>query len=87
MFNGFCHFGSLGSSASPGAWGWMGMILILVLWVGLLATLALLVVLAVRRTRTPAAAQQPGGMGRVQAQYARGEITREQVDHSKQDVV
>lgn len=87
MFNGFCRFGSWGSSASLSAWGWMGMILSLVLWVGLLAALALLVVLALRRTRTPAAARQPGDMERLQAQYARGEITREQVEQSKQDIV
>jgi uncharacterized membrane protein len=73
------------------------LILNLVFWVGLLAGLTLLVVLAVRRARVPAAtvssaSGQPTAGGKkaakeiLQAQYARGEITREQYELKKQNI-
>ena len=71
------------------------MILNLVIWGGLIAALVVLVVWAVRRARIPAATVSPAGgqptAGRqqtareiLQAQYARGEITREQYELKKQ---
>ena len=96
MINGLCHSGTWGSLGSLGGWGWAGLILTLVFWVGLLVGLTLLVIGAIRRARIPALTGQPNTVdqptvGRqqtarqiLQAQYARGEITREQYELSKQ---
>ena len=86
-----CHSGAWGSLGNFGVWGWVGVILNLVFWVGLLAALTLLAVLAVRRARVPAAtvphaSVQPNAREILQAQYARGEITREQYQLMKQDI-
>ena len=100
MFNGFCHLGNWGSLGNFGTWGsfgnlsiwgWAGMILSLIFWVSALAGLALLVVLVIRRTRlSPAtvaqAAGQPAAKEILQAQYARGEITRDEYELRKQDI-
>ena len=53
--------------------------------------LRLLILWAIRRARVPAIAAQeangqPGAREILQARYARGEITREQYEHMKQDV-
>jgi uncharacterized membrane protein len=90
MFNGFCHFGNWGFLGNFGVWGWVGFILNLVLWIGLLAGLTLLAVRALRRARVPTATVpyttvQPTGKEILQAQYARGEITREEYESRKQD--
>ena len=74
-----------------GVWGWAGLILNLVLWGGLLAGLILLAVRAMKRARVPAATGphttgQPTPKEILQAQYARGEITREQYELRKQDI-
>jgi uncharacterized membrane protein len=68
-----------------------GLILPLVFWVGSLAGLALLIVLAIRRARVraatvPSSTGQPTAKEILQAQYARGEITREQYELRKQEV-
>jgi uncharacterized membrane protein len=90
MYNALCHSGSLGSLGNFGLWGWIGLILNLVLWIGLIAGLALLVVLAIRKARVLAAIIPAGGQPTakeiLQAQYARGEITREQYELKKQDI-
>ena len=104
MFTGFCHSGTWGSLGNLSVWGWVGLILNLIFWVGLLAGLTLLVVLAIRRARIPAASGQntAGGLATagsqataggkntakeiLQAQYARGKITREQYELRKQDI-
>jgi putative membrane protein len=91
MFNGFCHFGNWGSFGNVGIWGWAGMILNLVFWVSWLAGLALLVVLLIRRARVsqatvPQPAGRPSAKEILQAQYARGEITREEYELRKQDI-
>jgi uncharacterized membrane protein len=90
MFNGFCHFGNWGSLGNFGIWGWVGMIVNLIFWVGWLAGLALLVVLLIRRARmSPATIPQVTGQPSeeiLQAQYARGEITREEYELRKQDL-
>ena len=91
MFNGLCHTGTWGSLGNMGVWGWVGLILNLVFWVGLLAVLTLLVVRAMRRARVPTATVpyatgQPTAKEILQAQYARGEITREQYVLRKQDI-
>jgi putative membrane protein len=73
-------------------WGWVGLILNLIFWVGLLAGLTLLVVWAIRRARVPSGSGQNTAGGQntakeiLQAQYARGEITREQYELRKQDI-
>ncbi len=91
MFDGLCHFGSWGSLGDFGVGGWIGLILTLIFWVGLIAGLTLLVVWAIRRARV-SAATVPYATGHtepakeiLQAQYARGEITREQYELRKQD--
>lgn len=91
MFNGLCHTGNWGSLGSLGVWGWIGLILNLIFWIGLLAGLTLLVVRAVRRARVatatvPYATGQPTAKEILQAQYARGEITREEYELRKQDI-
>jgi uncharacterized membrane protein len=91
MYNEICHTGSLGSFTDLGSAGWTGLIVDLVLGVALIAGLALLVVLIIRHTRVPATAvsqpgEQPTAKEILQAQYARGEITREQYELKKQDI-
>lgn len=54
MFGGLCHFGTWGSMGSFGVWGWAGLIFNLALAVGLIGTVALLVVWAIRRSRVSA---------------------------------
>ena len=85
MFSGFCHFGNWGSLANFGVWGWVGLILNLVLWIGLLAGLTLLAVRAMRGGRVPATTVQPTAKEILQAQYARGEITRDEYESRNQD--
>jgi putative membrane protein len=91
MFNGLCHSGNWGSLGDFGVWGWIGLMLNLVLWVAMLAGLTLLVVWAIRRARVPTATvpyavAQPTAKEILRAQYARGEITREQYEIRKQDI-
>jgi putative membrane protein len=86
-----CGSGTWGSLGSFGVWGGIGWVLNLIFWVGLLAGLALLVVWALRRAQVPAATVpsangQPTAKEILQAQYARGEITREQYETLKQDI-
>lgn len=90
MFNGLCHTGMWGSLGDIGVWGWVGLILNVVFWVGLLAGLTLLVVRAMKRVREPTATVpyatgQPTAKEILQAQYARGDITREEYELRKQD--
>ena len=86
MFSGLCHTGIWGSLGNMGVWGWVGLILNLVFWVGLLVGFILLTVRAVKRARVPAFTGQPTPKEILQAQYARGEITREQYELRKQDI-
>ena len=86
MSNLLCHAGIWGSVGSSGAWGWIGMILNLILWIGLFAVLTLLVVQALRNHRVPAPTGQPTTKEILQAQYARGEISREEYGRRKQDI-
>lgn len=91
MSNVLCHSGNLASLGNLGAWGWVGLILNLVFWVGLIAGLTLLVVWSIRRTRVPAATVpsttgQPNAKEILQAQYARGEVNRELYERWKQDI-
>ncbi len=99
MFYGLCgpgNWGPLGSSGSgfPGAfglWGWIGLILNLVFWLGLLIIGTLLVVRAARHARAQTgpvryATGEPTAIAILQARYARSEITREQFERMKQDI-
>ena len=93
MFDGLCHAGAgnWGSTGDFSVWGWIGLILNLVFWVGLIAGLLLLVVSAIRRARVPVAtgphaSGQPTAKEILQAKYAQGEITREQYQLMKQDI-
>jgi putative membrane protein len=86
MSNVFCHFGNWGSFADMGVWGWIGLILNLVFWVGLLIGLTLLVVWAARRARVPVATGQPTAKEILQTRYVRGEITREQYQQMLDDM-
>ena len=84
-----CQAGNSGFLGDFGLWGWIGLIFNLVVWGGLIAALAMLVVWAIRRARVSAAtvstaAGQPTALEILQAQYARGEITREQYELKKQ---
>ena len=86
MFNGLCHTGTWGSPGTMGLWGWAGMILNLVFWVGWFAGLTLLAVRAMKRAQAPVVSGQPGAREILQAQYARGEITREEYVLRNQDI-
>jgi uncharacterized membrane protein len=85
MFNGLCHTGTWGSLGTMSVWGWVGLILSLVFWFGLFVGLTLLAVRAMKRARVPGAIGQPSAREILQAQYARGGITREQYERMKQD--
>ena len=86
MFNGLCHTNTGGSLGNMGVWGWLGLILNLVFWVGLLVGLILLTVRAMKRARVPAFAGQPAPKDILQAQYDRGEIIREEYELRKQEI-
>ena len=99
MFYGQCGFGDWGSWGYPtwgfpesfGVWGWIGLILNLVFWIGLLSILVLLVVRAARRARVQTrpigyAATQPTALEILQARYAHSEISREQYERMKRDI-
>ena len=88
MFDGSCGpgVGDGGTVGNFGVWGWVGLILNLIFWVGLIAGLILLVIRAIRRAGVPAASGQPTAKEILQAKYARGEITREQYQLMKQDI-
>lgn len=86
MSNLLCHAGTWGTVGSWGAWDWIGMILNLIFWIGLFAGLTLLIVRALRNPRVPAAVGQPTAKEMLQAQYARGEISREEYELRKQDI-
>ena len=81
-----CNSGTWGSLGSFGIWGGIGWILNLIFWIVLLAGLVLLAVWALRRVQVPAANGQPAAKEILQAQYVRGEISREQYETMKQDV-
>lgn len=82
MSNLLCHAGTWGSVGNLGAWSWIGFILNLIFWIGLFAGLTLLVVRALR----PPAVSQSTTKEMLQAQYARGEISREEYELRKQDI-
>lgn len=89
MYNELCHYGNTQFLGSFGDWGSIDLILNVIFWVGLIAILTLLIVWAVRRARVRApavqyATGQQTADETVQAQYARGEITREQYQLMKQ---
>ena len=93
MFNGLCHFGSWGNLGAFGTWGWVAMIIPMVLWIGLIAGIALLVIWAIRRSSqasrtasTYAISGQTIAKDILQARYARGEITREQYQQMLDDL-
>jgi putative membrane protein len=91
MFNGFCHFGNWVSFGNLGVWGWVGLILNSVFWVGLLVGLTLLIVWAARRFRLPAAtvsstSEQSAAKEILQTRYVHGEVTREQYQQMLDDV-
>lgn len=91
MFNGFCHLGNWGSIGTFGVLGGVGLVLYLVLWVGFLAGLALLVAWVLKRAKAstaeiPYATSPSTAKENLQAQYARGEITREQYELRERDI-
>lgn len=84
MLNGLCHSVTWGSLTNLGAWGWVGLALSLLFLIGLVTSLTLVIVRALRRARVPTVATAAHASGQsaaeqdLQAQYAQGEITREQ---------
>jgi uncharacterized membrane protein len=86
MSNLLCHAGTWASVGSLGAWGWIGFILNLIFWIGLFAGLTLLVVRAMRPAGASVDGGQPTAKEMLRAQYARGEISREEYELRKQDI-
>ena len=81
MFNGWCNFGQWG------AYGWIGLVVNLVFWIGLI----LLAVWIVRKIFAGSSSVQvgasPSGAREIlDLRYARGEITREQYEQMKADI-
>jgi putative membrane protein len=81
MFNGWCNFGQWG------LYGWIGLVVNLVFWIGLI----LLVIWIVRKLFAGSNSVQAGaGLGSARAildeRYARGELTREQYAQMKADI-
>jgi putative membrane protein len=81
MFNGWCNFGQ------GGLYGWIGMAVNLVFWIGLI----LLVVWIVRKifagSSSSRAGVSPGSAREIlDVRYARGEITREEYEQMKADI-
>jgi putative membrane protein len=74
-----------------GLGGWIGLILDLIVWIGLLAGLTLLAIRAIRGAKAPAVTG-PSTSGPltakqlVQARYARGEITRDEYGHGDENL-
>jgi len=85
MFGGFCGTDNSGWE-NFGVWGWIGLILNLIFWPGLIAGLILLVVWAIRHARVPMVTRPLSAKEILQVKYARGEITREQYQVMKQDI-
>jgi putative membrane protein len=88
MFGGFCGTANSfwGYSGNFAVWNWIGFILNLVFWVGLIAGLILFVVWALRDARVPTVNTQLTAKEILQAKYAQGEISREQYELMKQDI-
>ena len=99
MFFGPCGLGrweSLGYSncGFPGVfsvWGWIGFVLGLVFWIGLLGVFTILVMRAARRARVQAhsaeyAARQLTAEEILKSRYAQSEISREQYEQMKRDI-
>jgi uncharacterized membrane protein len=91
MINGLCHSGNWGSLGNFGMWGWAGLILYLIFWNGLIAGLTLLAVRLLLGARmpvatVPTASRQPMAKELLQAQYAHGEITRDDYDQMRRDL-
>ena len=81
MFNGWCNFGQWG------LYGWVGLVVNLVFWIGLI----LLVVWIVRKIFAGSSSVQVGVSSSgareiLDMRYARGEITREQYEQMKADI-
>lgn len=97
MWNNACP---LWNSGAWGAWGWVGMLLNVLLWVGMLVGLISLVVWLVRRTGqgsfgNPFLGAQNMSQQNARAQdateiakarYARGEISREEYMNLREDL-
>ena len=82
-----CHFDNEGSYGSFGPWGWIGMILEVIFWIGLAIGLIVLFTAVLRGNRvSPALVSQSSAKDILQARYARGEITREQYETLKRDL-
>jgi putative membrane protein len=90
MMYGDCFSGNWDSLFGGfGFWGWVGLILNLIFWGGLIAGVVMLVIWAIRRARVSAATGsyatgQPTAKDILQARYARGDLTREQYELKKQ---
>jgi putative membrane protein len=81
MFNGWCNFGQWG------LYGWLGLAVNLVFWIGLI----LLAVWIVRKLFAGSSAVQAGASPSsareiLDMRYARGEITHEQYEQMKADI-
>lgn len=87
---GLCHAGASGTLGNTSLWSGIGLVFDLVLWMGLIAGLVLLVVLVIRSARGSVARVANGGgptaIEVLKAQYARGEITRDQYELKKNDI-
>jgi putative membrane protein len=88
MFYSLCHWGSLGFLASAGPWGWAGMILYGIFWLGIAIGMVLLLIWLIRYgsrgTTTPAGQLAPQEI--LQRRYAHGEISRDEYETIKRDI-
>ncbi|MEI7988926.1 MAG: SHOCT domain-containing protein [Chloroflexota bacterium] len=81
-----------GCSGNIGGFGWIGMILNLVITFGAIISLVFLVVWAVKRTSSSSTGSEPQNMRNqtaqeiAQSRYAQGEINREQYQQILSDL-
>lgn len=68
-----------------GSWGWLMMLLAVLFWLLIIGGTVWLVIWLTGRARTPTQAETP--LDILKKRYARGEISREDYERTKQDLL
>ncbi len=91
MFTGLCQTGNWGIFGNWGGWGWLGLILTLIFWAGLIISAIFLTLWVIRRLRSSPlvitnGSQPTSAKEILQVRFARGELTREQYELMQRDI-
>lgn len=72
-------------SHGMGAWGWIGMLLMLLLWFGLIALIVAGIMALSRRQSPPppAAARDDRALAILRERFARGELTADELEQAR----